>query len=62
MPLINKAWKVSFARKAKNQQVITDICWYPLKYNLLLYLYIRATMTRVEKESEMISVNNVHLL
>ena len=61
IPLINKAWKASFARKAKNQQAIADRGWYPLNYNLLLHPDIQATMTRVEKESEVLSDNDIFL-
>ena len=60
-PLIDKAWKASFARKAKNQQAIADRGWYPLNYNLLPHPDIRATMTRVEKESEVLSDNDIFL-
>ena len=61
IPLINKAWKGSFARKAKKQQVIADRGWCPLNYNLLLHPDIRATMTRVAKESEVLSDKDIFL-
>ena len=50
MPLINKAWNASFARKNKNLQAIADRGWNPLNYNILTMPEIRATMTMDEKK------------
>ena len=48
MPLINIAWKKSFARVDKNQQAIAERGWNPLNYNLLTDPELRATMTNRE--------------
>ena len=61
IPLINRAWNASFARKQKNQQAIADRGWCPLNYNLLTYPEIRATMTKGEKQSELLPGNDVFL-
>ena len=61
MPLINRAWNASFARKQKNQQAIADRGWCPLNYNLLTHPEIRATMTKGEKQSELLPSNDVFL-
>ena len=53
MPLINKAWNASFARKNKNLQAIADRGWNPLNYNILTMPEIRATMAKDEKKLEL---------
>ena len=45
----------------KKKQEITDRGCNPLNYNLLLHPDIRATMTRDEKESEILSDNDIFL-
>ena len=52
IPLINKAWKQSFARVDKNRNAIADRGWNPLNRNLLLDSSIRATMTEEERSKE----------
>ena len=52
IPLINKAWKQSFARVEKNRNAIADRGWNPLNRNLLLDPSIRATMTDRERIKE----------
>ena len=61
MPLINKAWNASFARKHKNLQAIADRGWNPLNYNLLTMPEIRATMTKDEKKLELDSSDDIKL-
>ena len=61
MTLINRAWNASFSRKQKNQQGIADRGWCPLNYNLLTHPEIRATMTKGEKQSELLPSNVVFL-
>ena len=51
IPLINTAWKASFARIDKNQNALADRGWNPLNKNLLLHDDLRATMTRREKSA-----------
>ena len=57
IPLINRAWAKSFARKEKNQLAITNRGWNPYNWILLLDPTIRATMTEYELASE--SINNL---
>ena len=52
IPLINKAWLKSFARKDKNKIAIAERGWNPYNRCLLLDATIRATMTAGEKLSE----------
>ena len=52
MPLINRAWARSFARKEKNQVAIADRGWNPYNRIPLLDHSIRATMTEQELQSE----------
>ena len=52
IPLINRAWERSFARKEKNQVAIADRGWNPYNRILLLDPSIRATMTEQELQSE----------
>ena len=52
IPLINKAWKQSFARVNKNRNAISSRGWNPLNRNLLLDPLIRQTMTENEKAME----------
>jgi len=61
MPLINKAWNASFARKNKNLQAIADRGWNPLNYNILTMPEIRATMTMDEKKLELDSNDDIKL-
>ncbi len=61
MPLINKAWNVSFARRNKNLQAIVDRGWNPLNYNILTMLKIRATMTNDEKKLELDYTDGIYL-
>jgi len=52
IPLINTAWKSSFARIDKNKNALADRGWNPLNQNLLLHEDLRATMTRREKSAQ----------
>ncbi len=52
IPLINTAWKSSFAHIDKNKNALADRGWNPLNQNLLLHDDLRATMTRKEKSAE----------
>ena len=45
IPLVNEAWKASFARVDKNKKAITECGWRPCNRNLLLYKEIQNTMT-----------------
>ena len=49
IPLINKAWKASFARVDKNRNAHADRGWNPLNQNLLLNVDLRATVTSKER-------------
>ena len=61
VPLINKAWKKSFARVPKNRNAIANRGWNPLNRNLLLDPSIRATITDAEKENENDASSRIHL-
>ena len=61
MPLINKAWNASFARRNKNLQAIADRGWNPLNYNILTMPEIRATMTKDEKKLELDNADGICL-
>ena len=61
IPLINKAWKQSFARVSKNRNAIANRGWNPLNRNLLLDPSIRATMTDAEKIEEQEASCDIHL-
>ena len=52
IPLINRAWSKSFARKEKNKIAIADRGWNPYNRILLLDPSIRATMTEQELANE----------
>jgi len=52
IPMINRAWTKSFARKEKNKVAIADRGWNPFNRILLLDPTIRATMTEHELASE----------
>ena len=52
IPLINSAWKKSFARVRHNKKAIADRGWFPYNRNLLLHPDLRSTMTDQEKISE----------
>ena len=52
MPLINDAWKASFARIDKNKKAICDRGWYPYNRMLLLGKKLRETMTTEDKVLE----------
>lgn len=52
IPLINRAWSKSFARKEKNKIAIADRGWNPYNMILLLDPSIRATMTEQELANE----------
>jgi hypothetical protein len=41
IPLVNKAWKYSFANKVTNRRAIAARGWFPLNRNLLLHKEIR---------------------
>ena len=49
IPMINYAWKHSFARIDKNKNAISDRGWNPLNRNILTDRDLRATMTHREK-------------
>jgi hypothetical protein len=49
IPLMNYAWKRSFARKESNQKALCARGWNPLNYNLLLHPEIAATKTITAK-------------
>ena len=61
MPLINKEWNASFARKNKNPQAVADKGWNPLNYNILTMPEIRATVTMDEEKLELDSSDNIKL-
>ena len=52
VPLINKAWKASFAQVEHNKRAISERGWNPFNRNLLTYKDIRGTMTEKECEQE----------
>jgi len=52
IPLINVAWKQSFARVDKNKNAITDRGWNPYNRNILTMPEVRETMTNQEKIDE----------
>jgi len=59
MPIINIAWKNSFARVGKNRQAITNRGWNPLNRALLLDDELRSTMTKKQKSKEFLLENNI---
>ena len=48
IPIVNYAWKESFARVETNRKAIADRGWNPLNYNLLTNKQITPTMTNSE--------------
>ena len=52
MPMINEAWKASFADVEGNLAAIAERGWFPLTRNLLLHPRLRFTMTEEDKEVE----------
>ena len=61
IPIINYAWKHSFARKNKNQNANSDRGWNPLNRNILTNADLRATMTLKEKSRDHHKANNIIL-
>ena len=61
MPLINLAWKKSFARVEKNRNAISDRGWNPLNKCLLLDPTLRSTMTAKERSNEYHQLNEIIL-
>ena len=45
-------WSVSFNKVPSNKKAITERGWNPLNWNIILDTAVRATMTKVEIESE----------
>ena len=58
IPLVNAAWKQSFARIEKNKNACADRGWNPLNRCLLLHSEIRATMTDEEQDMELSSTSS----
>ena len=52
MILVNYAWSVSFALAKSNKKAIAERGWSPLNRNIILDTAVRATMTKLEIESE----------
>ena len=52
IPLVNKAWDVSFARVEKNKKAIYERGWFPFNRNLLLHPDIRTSMTDEDIKNE----------
>ena len=52
MPLVNYAWKHSFARINTNKNAIADCGWNPYHRNILTFPTVGTTMTRQEREVE----------
>ena len=52
IPLINAAWKRSFAQVTHNKKAISERGWNPYNRNCLLNADVRATMTTEELEQE----------
>ena len=50
--LVNYAWSVSFALAKSNKKAIAERGWSPLNRNIILDTAVRATMTKLEIESE----------
>ena len=59
MPIINDAWKKSFARVNMNKNAISDRGWNPLNRALLLNDELRATMTAKESTQQYSSTHNI---
>ncbi len=62
IPIINYAWRHSFARKEKNTNAISDQGWNRFNRNILTQHDLRATMTLKEKSREHHVQNNIILL
>ena len=54
LPLINRAWKRSFARVGKNKHAIAERGWMPYNRNIMKFSEIRQTMTAEEIRQEQI--------
>jgi hypothetical protein len=52
IPIINYAWKKSFARVDKNKKAIAERGWFPYNRNLLRNEELRATMTEREAKED----------
>ena len=52
IPMINKAWEVSFADEVGNVEAIYSRGWFPLTRKLLLHPSLRLTMTEEDKQFE----------
>ena len=52
MILVNYAWSVSFAKIPSNKKAIAERGWNPLNRNIVLDTAVRATMTKLEIETE----------
>ena len=59
MPLVNRAWDMSFARVHKNKNAIANRGWNPLNKALLLDPTLRSTMTSTEKSNEYNEQNKI---
>ena len=57
LPLINYAWKRSFARVRTNSKAIAERGWFPYNRNIMTFPEIRETMTKKETEEEMTSAD-----
>ena len=61
IPIINYAWRHSFAGKEKNMNAISDRGWNPFNRNILTLHDLRAAMTLKEKSWEHHVQNNIIL-
>jgi hypothetical protein len=53
--MVNYGWSGSFGNIATNLEAIVERGWSPLNRNLLLHPLLRPTMTKEEKEEELVS-------
>ena len=61
MPMINKAWPVSFGCEITNKKAICDRGWYPYNRNLLNNEDLSMKMTKEDKKNENENILFAHL-
>ena len=61
IPMVNKAWPVSFGCERTNKKAICDRGWYPYNRNLLNNEDLRMKMTKEDKKNENENILFAHL-
>ena len=53
IPMVNKAWDVSFGCEIANKKAVCDRGWFPYNRNLLNNEDLRMKMTKEDKKAKM---------